>query len=75
MPFRVRTRPNGDVYLLCNHCQEWKPEDDFPPNPKMNRGRNSWCRPCHVERTRQWRAEHREAINERRRAAYAKAKS
>jgi hypothetical protein len=43
----------------------------FRANPRKRDGVNSWCRACHVARTRQWREEHREALNERRRQWWA----
>ena len=43
----------------------------FRANPRKRDGVNSWCRACHVARTRQWRQEHRDEILARRRAWYA----
>jgi hypothetical protein len=37
----------------------------------MRRGYSSWCLACHVDRTRQWRAEHRDQILAARRAVWA----
>lgn len=55
----------------CRHCGETKPAPAFPLNPRMRDGLGSWCKPCHLVRTQQWRREHRERINASRRAQYA----
>jgi hypothetical protein len=44
----------------CRRCGEVKPLEGFPPAPRIRDGRNSWCRTCYLEATRQWRAAHRE---------------
>jgi hypothetical protein len=39
----------------------------------MRSGLDSWCKECHLERNREWRAEHPEyeqGYNERRRSEY-----
>ncbi len=41
----------------CRHCGDDLPRDDFPPNRKTRDGLSSWCRGCHNERNRQYRAE------------------
>lgn len=67
----------GDAYVLilqCARCEAWLPPEDFPANPRMRRGRGSWCKPCQAASNRRWRAENGEAINVDRRAAYAAAK-
>jgi hypothetical protein len=51
----------------CTRCTESKPVADFPAYPACRDGLSSWCRTCHLARTRQWRAEHGEAYNQRRR--------
>jgi hypothetical protein len=56
---------------ICARCQKWLPVADFRPNPKLMSGISSWCRACHAERTRQWRAAN-PAYNARRRELYAK---
>ena len=58
----------------CVRCGESKPVAEFRRNPRMRDGFGSWCRECSVARTREWRAEHREELNARRRAEYAAAK-
>jgi len=62
---------NGTLSALhCARCDRWLPPDSFSRNTRMLRGRSSWCRPCSVERTRQWRAENRAAVNAATRARY-----
>jgi hypothetical protein len=43
----------------------------FRADPRKLNGLASWCKPCFVDRTRQWRQEHRDEILARRRAWYA----
>jgi predicted nucleic acid-binding Zn ribbon protein len=50
------------------------PAEAFRRNPRNRDGLDSWCRRCHAEATREWRAanpEHIAEYNERRRAEYA----
>jgi hypothetical protein len=56
--------------LLCTRCQGLLPVAAFRPDPTRRRGYGSWCRACTVARTRQWRAEHRDAVNAATRARY-----
>ena len=56
----------------CCHCGETKPATAFRRNPAMRDGLGSWCRPCHLVRTQQWRQEHRERILQARREQYAR---
>ena len=35
--------------------------------------RSSWCRECHRQATREWRARHRDEVNARRRESYRRA--
>lgn len=48
----------------CTRCGHEQPIDRY----RLLRGRwrSSWCDACHVARTRQWRADNRDAINARR---------
>jgi hypothetical protein len=52
----------------CSRCCEWLPAAAFRPNPRMSSGLHSWCRACAREGMREWRAEHREQLNAKRRA-------
>jgi hypothetical protein len=57
----------------CPAGQHWQPLEAFAPNENLNSGLDSWCRSCHAERTRQWRAANSAYLaeyNERRRAEY-----
>jgi len=60
---------------LCSRCERWLPTSEFRPNPRLSSGLHSWCRECCLERTRQWRAEHREEDNARQRARYHAARA
>jgi hypothetical protein len=51
----------------CTRCQRWLHADAFPRNSRLLSGLGSWCKRCQVEYTRQWRAEHRDELNARRR--------
>lgn len=42
----------------CRHCETQKPVTDFPANRRTKDGLSSWCRSCHYEATRRWKAEH-----------------
>lgn len=61
-------RPRGRT---CTRCRQWRPAWAFRPNPRLRGGLGSWCRPCHVRATREWRAQHADDINSRRRARRA----
>ncbi|RLA43842.1 MAG: hypothetical protein DRQ97_12220 [Gammaproteobacteria bacterium] len=54
----------------CRRCEAVKPIAAFLLNHRMRDGIHSWCKECSADRTRQWRAEHRDEINAQRRAAY-----
>jgi hypothetical protein len=57
-------QPQDAVERACSRCGARLPLSAF----RLIRGRPpSWCRACAVERTRQWRAEHRDTLNARRR--------
>jgi len=61
---RAERYVNGVLQALhCARCDRWLPPDSFSRNSAMLRGRSSWCRECAVERTREWRAANREAVN------------
>jgi hypothetical protein len=57
--------------LLCTRCQRLLPASAFRPSPRMRRAYSSWCLACHVDRTREWRIDHRDAINAHRRSVWA----
>jgi hypothetical protein len=55
--------------LGCTRCRRQLPADAFRPEPRnTRRGRSSWCKSCSVDRNREWRAEHADEINARRRS-------
>lgn len=43
----------------CTHCRRALPPVGFPPNRHTSDGLSSWCRECHVQATRRWRAARR----------------
>jgi hypothetical protein len=54
-------------------CREWLSPEAFRPNPNYSCGLDSWCRSCHAEAVREWRAKNREYVeryNAERRAEY-----
>ena len=52
----------------CAKCREVLPADSFRPNPKMKSGVHSWCKPCTVASTREWRIKNQERVRRDRRA-------
>ena len=57
----------------CPSCKQWLTVKDFRPNPDLRHGIDSWCRECHKNAMREWRARNREyidAYNAQRRAEY-----
>jgi hypothetical protein len=46
----------------CTRCCRWLPLKDFARNANHHMGRDSWCRSCHVEATREWRARNPEYV-------------
>lgn len=55
----------GAIQQRCTHCKQLKPFAEFPVDKVISTGFSSWCRACHAEANRAWRA--------KRRAAYDKA--
>jgi hypothetical protein len=41
----------------CRDCGQVKPLDQFHRNSHRRDGRQGWCKECHNERARQWRAD------------------
>jgi hypothetical protein len=66
------------THKRCTRCEGWIPLDEFRLRPKAaphghSLGYDSWCRSCHAEATRDWRArnpEHEAEYNLKRRAEY-----
>lgn len=54
----------------CCSCQQYLPIEAFRPNPNNRNGIDSWCRPCHADAVRAWRARNGAEYNERRRQRY-----
>jgi predicted nucleic acid-binding Zn ribbon protein len=57
----------------CCRCLDYRPIEDFRPNPNTSTGLDSWCRSCHITADREWREKNSEYVqeyNERRRREY-----
>ena len=57
----------------CCSCQQWLPVEAFRPNPNNLNGIDSWCKPCHAEAVREWRAKNGAEYNAKRRREYREA--
>ena len=51
----------------CTKCGKERKAAEFPRSSRSRDRLSSWCKPCHLEATRRWRAEHREELNAARR--------
>jgi hypothetical protein len=49
----------------CSRCKRYRPFSDFRPNLKVSTGWDPWCRECHNEAVRRWRAENPEKARPR----------
>lgn len=58
-----KTREDPMTDKTCRRCGQSKPAADFRANDRMRDGLNSWCKACQVERTREWRRDHRDEYN------------
>ena len=57
----------------CCSCRQYLPAETFRANLNNRNGLDSWCRACHAEAVREWRAknsDYLERYNARRRAEY-----
>jgi hypothetical protein len=54
----------SDTEARCTHCGEIKPLSEFPRDKVISTGLSSWCRSCHREASRLWRAKKRAAYDE-----------
>ena len=54
----------------CSNCSQFLPLDAFVANRGAWKGLSSWCRECHRQATRDWRARNRDELNARRREQY-----
>jgi hypothetical protein len=55
----IRARYGGTK--TCRHCRVEKPYSEFPRNLKTHDQASSWCKTCHAEATRRYRAARRAA--------------
>jgi hypothetical protein len=76
-PFPVRREEHARENLAtprtgrwCRRCRQWLPADRFRPNPRLRGGLDSWCKACHADAVREWRAKNRDEVNARRRQEY-----
>jgi hypothetical protein len=51
-------------HKVCARCRRGLPIAAFRQNEHMRFGIDSWCRECHNEATRAWRARHPERVAE-----------
>ena len=72
-PVPASRESNSDTQSqkTCRRCGEARPRDQFRSEPRNYDALGSWCKPCALDRTQQWRREHRERLNARRRDQYA----
>lgn len=49
-----------ETLIRCVHCGEHKPADAFPGAKRKASGLSSWCRACHAQRNREYRAHKRQ---------------
>jgi len=69
--FAYNAQSPRDGEKVCAKCRGWAMLADFPSNGRASTGRSSWCRECHRNAVRDWRARNRERENADRRAATA----
>jgi hypothetical protein len=55
----MKTNP---THKRCTKCNDWLPSSSFRRNRSVSTGLSSWCKACHVERTRQWHEDNPEAV-------------
>ena len=60
----------ADGKRLCARCGRYRSPRSFPPG-RVSDGLSSYCKPCAVAATREWRAANRETYNEGTRRSYA----
>ena len=68
-----RLRASDGATRVCARCSQSQPIESFRMNGKGYR--TSYCRPCALEVTQEWRERNRDELNARRRAAYAARKA
>jgi len=44
------------THKYCPRCETRKPLAEFPTSKRVSDGHSSWCRPCHREASRFYRA-------------------
>jgi hypothetical protein len=68
--FTYNAQTPRDGEKVCARCRRWGALASFPPDGRQGSGRSSWCRACHRQAVRDWRARNRDRNNARRREAY-----
>jgi hypothetical protein len=58
----------------CRHCGSTKARADFKHNVRVSDGLSSWCRACHNESTKAWKARKAAADPSWRAAEYERAR-
>jgi hypothetical protein len=64
VPLRNRERNSEKTVKTCRKCGKTKEVALFPKARKMRDGLSSWCRACHVEAVRPWRAANPDRVEE-----------
>ncbi len=62
------------AFKTCRDCSAEKPIEEFNIKYQENLRRDSYCKPCRNKRTRKWRANNRERVNEISLKSYYKTK-
>lgn len=52
---------------VCARCRVAKPDSEFSRNARKRNGLSSYCKPCAVAQTREWRSRNRDSLLARRR--------
>jgi hypothetical protein len=56
--------PPAPTHKRCSKCSGWIPVEDFPTDKTAKDFLSSWCRRCHAEANRAWRAKRRAIYDE-----------
>ena len=63
MRIRKQKIINGEKYLHCSKCNQFKKLDEFGVDKKAKTGRNSHCKSCHKNYLKKHPNKNREAVN------------
>jgi len=57
--------PPAPTHKRCSKCSGWIPVEDFPTDKTAKDFLSSWCRSCHAQANRAWRAKRHAIYDER----------